>query len=145
MMRRFYALLPLFVTLLMPTDAWAESLNVGDSFKSEGITFRVTSTNPKEVQVGEGTSSSGYVAIDKNTEGPLTIPSNVMGNDGNSYSVTSIGERAFYDCGKLTSISLPNTLIDIEYGAFEGCYGVKSIELPNSLKSIDAGAFHYCI
>ena len=42
-------------------------------------------------------------------------------------SVTSIGERAFYDCDGLTSITIPNSLTSIGEDAFSGCSGLTSI------------------
>ena len=42
-------------------------------------------------------------------------------------SVTSIGERAFWDCSELTSIEIPSSVTRIGYGAFDGCSGLTSI------------------
>ena len=43
-------------------------------------------------------------------------------------SVTSIGERAFYYCDGLTSITIPNSVTSIGSSAFYGCSGLTSIE-----------------
>lgn len=144
MMRRIYALLSLLVILMIPTEVWADELKVNDIFTSDGVTYKVTSINPREVQVGEGDSYNTPTAIDKSTKGFLTLPSKVTGTDGNSYSVTSIGLRAFHDCWSLTSVSLPNTLVDIREFAFEGCSMLEGLDLPSSLKSIGNGAFRNC-
>jgi uncharacterized protein YjdB len=58
--------------------------------------------------------------------------------------VTSIGERAFFNCTALTSVSLPNSVTSIEYGAFWGCGSLSSITLPSSLTNIGQQAFDYC-
>ena len=47
----------------------------------------------------------------------VTIPSSVT-YSGVQYSVTSIGEKAFYNCRNLTSVSIPPTIISIGTGAF---------------------------
>ena len=59
-------------------------------------------------------------------------------------SVTSIGEYAFYKCSGLTSVTITNSVTSIEVGAFSGCYGLTSITIPNSVTSIGDGAFEYC-
>lgn len=142
-MRKLYSLLLVVMALMIPKGAWAE-LAVGDTFTSDGVTYKVTSISPHEVQVGEGNLSTSISAIDKSTEGSLTIPSKVTASDGSSYSVTSIGSRAFYDCSKLTSVVLPNTVVEIGSWAFEYCSMLEGLELPGSLKSISNGAFRHC-
>lgn len=37
---------------------------------------------------------------------------------GNSYTITSIGDEAFYDCTSLTSVTIPNSVTSIGDGAF---------------------------
>lgn len=51
-------------------------------------------------------------------------------------SVTAIGERAFYSCGKLTSITIPSNVTSIGSMAFASCDGLASITIPNSVTSI---------
>ncbi|MDD6747194.1 MAG: leucine-rich repeat domain-containing protein [Paludibacteraceae bacterium] len=61
-----------------------------------------------------------------------------------AYSVTSIGDRAFYYCRGLTSVTIPNSVTSIGEGAFYGCTGLTSVTIPNSVTSIGSGAFYYC-
>ncbi|MBO7124438.1 MAG: leucine-rich repeat domain-containing protein, partial [Bacteroidales bacterium] len=75
------------------------------------------------------------------------IPSSVTIN-GNTYTVTKIGERAFaFDIpisDKLTSVSIPNTVTSIGDEAFLGCTSITSIIIPNSVTSIGESAFAFC-
>ena len=68
------------------------------------------------------------------------IPSSVEYNSV-TYSVTSIGSYAFYDCSNLTNIEIPNSVTSIGDNAFENCTGLMSIEIPNSVTSIGDNAF----
>lgn len=100
----------------------------------------------------------------KEIEGELTIPSSI-GIEGSEYEVTTIGEYAF-SWGKITAITLPNSitsidrcafrftplskivlsdnLITIGRNVFEGCNYLKAIDIPESVKTIDAEAFYHC-
>ena len=63
---------------------------------------------------------------------------------GNSYSVTSIGDHAFSNQEKLTSITIPNSVTSIGSYAFSSCSGLTSIDIPNSVTSIGDYAFYGC-
>ena len=70
----------------------------------------------------------------KKVEGDLVIPD----------SVTSIGERAFYDCSGLTSVTIPDSVTYIGESAFSGCSGLTSVTIPDSVTSIGEWAFSGC-
>ena len=59
-------------------------------------------------------------------------------------TVTVIGEKAFYCCSGLTSVTIPNSVTSIGGGAFSGCSGLTSVTIPNSVTSIGDWAFSYC-
>ena len=67
--------------------------------------------------------------------GNVVIPSSVT-YSGNTYAVTSIGERAFYECSGLTSVTIGNSVTSIGNGAFWSCDGLTSITIPNSVTTI---------
>ncbi len=76
-------------------------------------------------------------------QGNIVIPSSVSHN-GISYSVTSIGDWAFYGCTGLTAITMPYSVTSIGSWAFRDCTGLTSIEIPNSVTSIGSWAFSDC-
>ncbi len=58
-------------------------------------------------------------------------------------SVTSIGNSAFYECSKLTSITLPNNLTSIGRWVFRNS-GLITIKLPTSITTIGVEPFTGC-
>ena len=58
-------------------------------------------------------------------------------------NITSICEKAFWECRKLSSIELPDSVSVIRENAFYGCDRLRSVTLP-SLISINEGAFDGC-
>ncbi|MBR5638766.1 MAG: leucine-rich repeat protein [Muribaculaceae bacterium] len=78
-----------------------------------------------------------------NLSGDVTIPSSINYN-GSTYSVTSIGQSAFYNCTALTSVTIGNSVTEIGERAFSGCSGLTSVTIPNSVTSIGTSAFSGC-
>jgi len=60
------------------------------------------------------------------------------------YGVTGIGNRAFYFCDSLESITIPDSVTSIGIFAFRDCSSLVSIILPNGVTSIGESAFEYC-
>ena len=60
--------------------------------------------------------------------GDIVIPASVTYNS-ETYSVTSIGDSAFYNCSRLTSIEIPNSVTYIGYNAFDYCSGLTSVHI----------------
>ena len=58
--------------------------------------------------------------------------------------VTVIGNQAFCDCEKLTSVSLPESLEKIDRSAFRNCKSLACVTIPNRVTSIGSYAFAYC-
>ena len=61
--------------------------------------------------------------------GVLIIPE-FAANGTNTYTVTSIGELAFYGCSGITQVVIPNTVTSIGDGAFANCSGLTEIQIP---------------
>ncbi len=76
-------------------------------------------------------------------KGTVIIPSTVT-HEGEEYTVTKIADNAFYDCGNLISVTIPNSLKSIGYNAFSYSKGLTTINIPNSVSSIGDDAFKGC-
>ena len=75
--------------------------------------------------------------------GDVVIPETVD-YEGTEYSVTSIGEYAFYECSGLTSVTIPGSVTNIGKYAFYECTSLTSVTIGNSVTSIGEWAFDDC-
>ncbi len=73
-----------------------------------------------------------------------TYTSLVIPNKINDVAVRKIGDSAFYNCRHLTSITIPDSVINIDNSAFRGCTGLTSVTIPDSVISIGDSAFECC-
>ena len=103
-------------------------------FEVNNIAYNVISAENKTVEVSSrSTLYTGWV----------TIPSGIS-YGGSNYSVIAIARRAFYNCQKLTGITMPNTIKSIGAYAFSFCYELQSVQFSQTLESIGELAFYNC-
>ena len=101
--------------------------------KLNGIYYNLdNSNNTAEVTYGDSKYS-----------GDIVIPASISVNRA-TYSVTTIGNYAFYECTGLTSIRIPNSVTTIGEDAFFECDGLTSIKIPSSVATIESGVFCEC-
>lgn len=88
----------------------------------------------------DGTATLYHV---DNSVTSVTIPSKVT-YDGKEYTVTTIGNSAFFGFSDLKTVTIPNTVTTIDDYAFEGCSSLTSVTIPSSVKTIGNCAFSNC-
>lgn len=93
-----------FLLLLLPLMANADPVEI------YGIYYNL---NAKTKQAEVTSNPNKY-------KGDVNIPEKVI-FESVDYDVTSIGERAFFSCSDLTSVTIPNSMTSIGYQAFSGC------------------------
>ena len=109
------------------------------TYEGQTLTYTVIDEDAKTCETKAGSDWT----TGNNVSGALVIPEKV--NDGISdYTVTSIGDWAFYECRSLTSVEIPNSVTSIGERAFSYCVSLTSIEIPNSVTSIEDWAFYSC-
>lgn len=154
MMRRFYALLPLLVVLLIPTGTWAVNWNY--KFTVNGIKYHQNG-NEREIRMDLGGGAYNVVVVpevvvdgleDDSYTGELVIPDyveyeirNDMGEVYLKSPVVGITEEAFMGCKGLTSVIIGKFVEDIYYWAFKDCTNLESFTIPTSVEYIDEEVF----
>ena len=108
------------------------------TYQGKTLYYNITSDNTVEV-----TCYSNFINYNNYVSGDVVIPSSVT-NNGTTYSVTSIGDDAFYYCSGLTSVTIPNSVTSIGDRAFYECSSLTSVTIPNSVTSIGNDAFAGC-
>ena len=116
------------------TEVW-NKFNIIDKFLIDNIYYSPSKESELTV-VFKDTNYNSY-------SGDIVIPSEIVVYDV-KYKVTQIGEKAFYNCTDLTSITIPNSVTSIGEYAFYGCSGLTNITIPNSVTSIGDYAFQGC-
>lgn len=100
------------------------------------------------------------ITVSKNNDYYKSIDGNLYTKDGKTliqyaigktttdfnipYNVTHIGEYAFCGC-LLTSITIPDSVTNIEYAAFDSCTLLNNLTIGNGVKNIGQFAFNYCL
>lgn len=160
MTKNYSKIMMLAVALMASLASFAETKIDGIFYNldSEKLQAQVTF---QQAQVGFDGSATAF-----SYTGAVTIPQTVS-FQGKDYTVTSIGEMAFFEnigltsvtipnsvtvigdkafnsCRSLTSIEIPSTVVTIGEGAFSGCDGLTSINIPGSVREIGMGAFSAC-
>ena len=107
---------------LMPSEEvvlTAVYKKIDNSFTADGFCYRITDKAACTVEVTHDNGDALYA-------GNVTIPASVTYN-GVTYSVTGIGENAFYACTGLRSVTIPESVVAVGDGAFAGCTSLANI------------------
>lgn len=115
----------------IPTTMPAHDVTITGTFSTDIVEIDGVSyiLNPDEKTARVTKCLSGEYA------GSVVIPS-IVTYMLEEYNVTSIGEKAFYNCTGLTSVEIPNSVLTIGQYAFYGCSGLTTVSInSNSLMS----------
>ena len=135
-MRRILFYLALTLCITASTYAYAYD------FEADGIYYNILSEEERTCEVTHCAEDPGE--LDGTCyAGNITIPASVT-HAGTTYSVTSIGDQAFYECWHLTSVVIPSSVTSIKDFAFFGCDVLTSVSLTNSVTHVGIEAFCGC-
>ena len=100
----------------------------------DSLYYNILSETDRTVEVTYGDAYGNY-------SGDIVIPQTTI-IDGKTYTVTTIGDFAFYKCRALTSVSMPS-VTTIGSNAFGFCRALTSVSMP-SITTIGGSAFYEC-
>ncbi|MBQ6079118.1 MAG: leucine-rich repeat protein [Muribaculaceae bacterium] len=118
---------------------WSNFTNfetTGTTFEYNGIYYYINDDGQTASVTYKDTNYNSY-------SGNVVVPEYVYYN-GFNYKVNAIGERAFYNCQSLLSVSMPSCILSIGKHSFDKCTALTSISLPYYLTVIGDYAFYSC-
>lgn len=113
-------------------------LDVGDTFKVKGITYKVVKSKPSQEKFEISCIKTSSRNISK-----LKM-SNYVSYEDVDYKVVSVGKNAFANCKKLKTVTLASTITSIGEKAFYKCTSLNKITIPGKTKKIGKNAFAKC-
>ena len=116
------------------------------STEINGLYYDLDTSSKTAALTFQSTTSSNYSSL----QGEVVIPSTVE-NNGVTFTVTSISDKAFANCTSLTGISIPGTVTNVgttksdddEYLPFYGCTSLKSVRFEDGSSDIYLGCYYY--
>ena len=139
---------PMMITIMpiqMIIEGLGNSVDVQYGTEEQSFTFNMDNYN---AAVNEGDDSATSTAIDDFMSKMESDPESLLpvtytnleygfAVKGKEYSVTSIGDSAFYNCSALTSIDIPSSVTSIGNYAFDDCDKLGNI-------TVDPSNANYC-
>lgn len=107
-------------------------------FEVDGIYYNISSEANKEVSVTYKTKNYNSYS------GVVNIPASVS-YSGDTYTVKSIGQYAFYKCESLQSVTIPNSVSTIGTYAFGDCTSLESLTIGSGVTNIGSNVNSYTI
>ena len=91
-----------------------DNSNVSDQTQNNNFEFSLESDNTYSIKT-----------VAETAEGKIVIPEQY-----NGLAVTKIQSSAFVNCKSITEVYIPNSIVEIGYGAFSGCSALEKMTLP---------------
>ena len=106
-----------------------------DTLMDDDYVYHIIDVDSKEVE---------FTAPADNKETEVVVPATITTANGDVFTVTSIGEKAFYKNTKIKKLTVANTVKSIENYAFYGCKNLTTIKIGNGIEIVGDSAFRKC-
>lgn len=114
------------------SDVDIDTIAIGDELETDDAVYTVTG-------IGDGKTVE-YSECEDDAK-KIVVPDTVT-IEGNTYTVTSIGEKAFYKDTSLKAVSIGKNVKSIDNKAFYGCKNLKQIVVySKNISKVQSGAF----
>lgn len=130
-------------------SAWTEVLPFQKKYES-GLLYTLINNNT-EYEVTSVGKAIGSVHFEDTYRGkPVTsigagaLRGSLLESVEIGKNVVSIGNSAFYNCNRMTSVIIPDSVVSIGSAAFQGCSSLETVALPENLTELPELAFGYC-
>ena len=138
-----------YVAELANDDNTPETEEVDDQEGEEGEGEEEEEYDPENFTIDDikyHLTASGEVEIVESATdvADLVIPEEITDKKDNTYKVTSIAEKVFYQTTTLTSVTIPSTVKNIGNSAFEGCGSLITLQIMGAVEKIGESAFKGC-
>ena len=138
-----------YVAELANDDNTPETEEVDDQEGEEGEGEEEEEYDPENFTIDDikyHLTASGEVEIVESATdvADLVIPEEITDKKDNTYKVTSIAEKVFYQTTTLTSVTIPSTVKNISNSAFEGCGSLITLQIMGAVEKIGESAFKGC-
>jgi len=144
----------------MVFDGWCDSPTGGNQVTEDTVFTQDTTIYAEWVKVaaqydpktktltvlGKGTMEEieGYNSSAMGSDSPWTEYQNVIERVDIKDGVTTIGDSAFRECGKLISVTIPSSVTSIGEFAFYNCSSLSGVTIPDNVATMNSSAFSGC-
>ena len=131
--------------------------NEGDSYYTKIDDFIIYGYSGRSAEIYANENNFQFISLGYKYEYEVLDDDTVkitdcFGNDINAqipstldgYTVTEIGDAAFYHCENIKSITIPDSVASIGESAFWGCTSLVSITIPDGVTEIREYTFYDC-
>ena len=100
--------------------------------EQNGIDYKPMNLSPRNFSCKSIDGGASYmITLYRGTSTDITIPDTIYGKP-----VTALRSDMFYDKENIHSVSIPDSVIQIETNTFSGCSNLQKVVLPKGLKTI---------